>query len=178
MSEADRAFSRHQRPSAGAASQGRQLIVSASRRNSAGSAKSRVVEVVHVARTGSRLPADEVCPPNRHVHAETWPDGFHAKPAVPLPPRGFKVVVPEPVAPVGHLMPGWQPLLQPAAPEVDPVEAPAAAPAVLRRKLGAAKLPTPKAAARPFADHFTSEDSGADCYHCGYLVEPTRKPAA
>ena len=174
MSEADRVFSRHQQPSAAPASQDRQVIVSAPRRNSAGIAKSRVVEVVHVSRAGSRQPADEARPPTRHVHAETWPDGFHARSAAPLPPRALQPAAPEPAAPVGHFMPGWQPLLQPAAPEADPVEAPVAAPAVRRRKLRAAKPAMPTAASRPFADPFTGEDGGANCYRCGYLVEPTR----
>ena len=175
MSDADRVFSRHQQPTAAPASQSRQLIVSASRRNSAGIAKSRVVEVVHVSRAGSRQPADEARPVPRHVHAETWPDGFHAKSAAPLPPRELQPAAPEPAAPVGHVMPGWQPLLQPAAPEADPVAAPAAAPTVRQRTPRAAKPPTPTAASRPFADPFTGEDSGANCYRCGYLVEPARE---
>ena len=175
MSDADRVFSKYKQPSAGAASQSRQLIVSAPRRNSAGIAKSRVVEVVHVSRAGSRRPANEPHSVPRYVHAETWPDGFHAKSAAPLPPRELQPAAPEQAPPVGHLMPGWQPLLQPAAPEAEPMEAPVAAPAIRQPKRRAAKPPTPKAASRPFADPFTGEDGGANCYRCGYLVEPARE---
>ena len=66
------------------------------------------------------------------------------------------------------MMPGWKPLLSPIEPE--------AVPAVL-----AAPQRQPKASAvsktreRAFADPFATEDTGANCFRCGYLVEPARE---
>ena len=175
MSEADRVFSRHKQERPATPSQERQLVLSAPRRNGSGIGKSRIVEVVHVSRDRASPQAEQSRPVPRYVRAETWPDGFHARSAAPLPAHDPQPAAPGPAPDVGHLMPGWQPLLPPAGPATEPGEASAEVPLVRRRQKRDAISTAPKAATRHFADPFVDHDTGANCRRCGYLIEPARE---
>ena len=106
----------------------------------------------------------------RNVHAETWPEGFRAKPLLPLP---APPVTPEPEQPAVHVMPMWSPfpgnLAQPVAEHAE-LHTDAAS-----RKRRVANPRMPKATERFFADPFAEDDTGANCLRCGYLVEPARE---
>src|SRR3954462_8954968 len=118
MSEADRVLPsrKGQEPQASYAE--RRHIVSASRRGGTGTSKSRVVEVVHVRRDGPRPMEHRPRPAPWSVRAETWPEGFRAKPTQPLQLRDIQPVAPEPAQPAVHVMPVWQPTVpQPVSPE-------------------------------------------------------------
>jgi hypothetical protein len=176
MSEADRVFSARRRQGAQSPIGEKRLILSAPRKGSLGGSKSRVVEVVHVRRDRPRPAEGRAHSASWSVRAETWPEGFRAKPAQPIPPQDMQPVLPEPAPPAVHVMPMWEPSSQEptqpvAEPGVPPAEAPAPEPR--RRRLPVAK--TPKVAARHFADPFAAGDDGTNCLRCGYLVEPTRE---
>src|SRR4051795_8508480 len=96
MSEADRVFAARKGQGPQAPYAEKRYILSAPRRGSAGTSKSRVVEVVHVRRDGSRPMEGRPRPAPWSVRAEPWPEGFRAKPASPLPPRDIQPVAPEP----------------------------------------------------------------------------------
>jgi hypothetical protein len=165
MSETDRVFPR---PAQGThtASGEQRRILSVPRRSAAGG-KSRVVEVVHLRRGSSTPVEDHPRPAPWKLRAETWPEGFRAKSASPLPPQDIQPVAAEPTQPTVHVMPMWEPSPQQPA-------APAETAAVERRRT---RLPKPKAreaAARSFADPF-ADDDGANCIRCGYLVEQARE---
>ena len=74
------------------------LVLSARRRNGAAGGRSRVVEVVHVRRSGPRPVEDRPRSAPWSVRAEVWPEGFRAKPASPLPPQDVQPSAPEPRA--------------------------------------------------------------------------------
>jgi hypothetical protein len=80
MSEADRVFPRDPNQPQGGESRDRRVIVKSPRRNGPGGGTSRTVEVVHVRRGAPRPADDQPRAASRHTHAETWPDGFRAKP--------------------------------------------------------------------------------------------------
>jgi len=84
-------------------------------------------------------------------------------------------VTPVPAPPVGHLMPGWEPLLTP----LPPVEPAAKIPAGIRPRSRAVKPERsqnqPMSMKRAFADPFTADDTGTNCIRCGYLVSPARE---
>jgi len=176
MSEADRVFLRHEGQGAQASSDEKRLILSAPRRSGIGSGKSRVVEVVHVRRGTSRPAEDRLRPAPWNVRAETWPEGFRAKTAPPLPQPDIQQVAPEPTQPTVHVMPMWEPSpQQPAQPVATPAEPPVETAVAERRKPRISKPHTPKVIGRHFADPFADDDSGANCIRCGYLVEPARE---
>jgi len=121
---------------------------------------------VHIRRDGAR-PA-EAHPPSalRTRRAETWSEGFRAKPAQPLPQQEIPEAVPEPVQPVVHVMPMWQPSApQPEPPSVE----------TERRLPRSPRGKTPKSTAQRFADPFAEGEDGANFLRCGYLVEPARE---
>src|SRR5690242_5658671 len=123
MSEADRVFSARKGQGPQAPYAEKRHILSAPRRGSAGTSKSRVVEVVHVRRDGSRPMEGRPRPVPWSVRAETWPEGFPVKPAQPLQLRDIQPVAPEPAQPAAHVMPVWQPSSpQPVTSEASPAE--------------------------------------------------------
>jgi len=107
------------------------------------------------------------------VRAETWPEGFRAKPTQPLQLRDIQPVAPEPAQPAVHVMPGWQPSSpQPVLPEAPHAESSVRE----RRKPSWAQKPNAaQESGRHFADPFADGDDGANCLRCGYLVEPARE---
>jgi hypothetical protein len=176
MSEADRVFSAWKGQGAQAPSSEKRHISSAPRKGGLGGSKSRVVEVVHVRRDGPRPLAGRPHAASLTAHAETWPEGFRAKPAQPIPAQNMQPVVPEAGLPVVHVMPMWelspqqppQPMVGPGEPLVD-----VAASVTCRPHIPKAK--TPKVAARNFADPFADGDSGTNCMRCGFQVERARE---
>jgi hypothetical protein len=176
MSEADRVFSRQKGQGAQTSSARKHLIHIAPRRSGLGAGKSRVVEVVHVRRGKSRPAEDDPHPAPWDVPAETWPEGFHPKAALPLPQPDVQPVAPEPAQPVVHVMPMWEPSPQQSALKVaEPIEPPTETAVAEHRKPRTSKPPAAKTRARPFADPFADDDSGANCIRCGYLVEQGRE---
>jgi hypothetical protein len=126
------------------------------------SGQSRSVEVVELRRSGAAPADDRVRAGARGVRGEAWPDGFKAKPKpAPTPFDAQPSPTPKPPPQVGHVVERTPRLLAP--PPVQP------------------ELATPrKARGRPrrertFADPFASDDGGANCYRCGYLVEAARE---
>jgi hypothetical protein len=176
MSEADRVFSARKGQGAQAPLSEKRLILSAPRRGGLGTSKSRVVEVVHVRRDRPRPAEDRPHPASWSVRAETWPEGFRAKPAQPIPPQNMRPVAPEPPPPAVHVMPMWEPSpQQPAHPVAEPGEPPVEAPASGQRRRRTPKARTPTLAVRHFADPFSDSDAGTNCMRCGYLIEPARE---
>src|SRR4051794_28052221 len=144
MSEADRVFSAWKGQGAQAPSSEKRLIASVPRKGGLGAGKTRVVEVVHVRREGSRSAEGRPPAASRNVHADAWLEGFRAKPAQPMPPQDMPSVAPEPPPPVVHVMPMWEPSpQQPAQPVAGPGEPPVgvAAPVTRRPRLPKAKTP-------------------------------------
>jgi hypothetical protein len=176
MSEADRVFSRQEGQGAQTPSVEKRTILSASRRSGLGAGKSRVVEVVHVRRGKGRSAEDASRPAPWNARAETWSEGFCPKAALPPPQPDVQPASPEPAEPVVHFMPMWEPSpQQPTSPAVEPTEPPAETAVVERCKPRTSKPPAAKTRARPFADPFADDDSGANCIRCGYLVEQGRE---
>jgi hypothetical protein len=153
----------------------KRLILSAPRRGGLGGGKGRVVEVVHVRRDRSRPPEAGPHPAGWSVRAETWPEGFPAKPAQPPPPQESPPVVPESAPPAVHVMPMWEPSApQSAPPAATPDAVPGARARAVQHRPRPPKAKAAKGAARHFADPF-AEGDGANCLRCGYLVEPARE---
>jgi hypothetical protein len=168
MSEADRVFARMTTPGSHPASEDTQLLHITSRRRGAVAGQSRTVEVVHRRSDRGTTSSDAALPPTSSAHAATWPEGFPARPAPIPPPVDSPGAIPEPAsAQVGHVVSGWKPLLAPLQPD-EPATKPTASPRHLPHAV------TPKAERR-FADPFLAEDTGANCFRCGYLVEPARE---
>jgi len=85
-------------------------------------------------------------------------------------------VAPEPLPPVVHVMPMWEPSpQQPAQPVAEPGEPSAEVAAPVTRRPRLAKTKAPKVAIRRVADPFADGDDGTNCMRCGYLVEPARE---
>src|SRR4051794_12811247 len=125
MSEADRVFPARKGQEPQSLTSEKRHILSAPRRSGPGAGKSRVVEVVHVRRDGSRPVEDRPSPARGSRRAEAWPEGLRAKTAQPLPLQDIQPVAPDPVPPVVHVMPMWQPSPpQPAPAMVKPAEPP------------------------------------------------------
>ena len=168
MSEADRVFARMTTPGALPSPDDKQLLHVTSRRRGAVAGQSRVVEVVH-RRSGQKAP------PAEPEHATTWPEEFQGRSAPTLTPVEDPAASPVPAPPVGHLMPGWEPLLPP----LQPVEPAAKIPAGARPRPRVAKPEQsknqPRSIKRAFADPFAAGDSGTNCIRCGYLVSPARE---
>lgn len=176
MSEADRVFPRQNFADPHPAPEDKQLLHIAPRRR--GSGPGRVVEVVHLP-AGRTKSAAEPAGPARSAHAETWPEGFRAKP-VPSPSAlDQPLATPDPLPQVGHVMPGWEPLLSPAEAEAEapPVVQPrqARAPKEKPPVRDHAASDQPASSRRAFADPFAEDDTGANCIRCGYLVQPGRE---
>jgi hypothetical protein len=162
MFEADRVFARMSTPESHSSPKDRQYIQIAPRRRGVTTGHSRVVEVVH--RRSDRS-ADAPREERSSAHAASWPEGFQARSASVPPPAEMPAASPVPAPPVGHVMPGWEPLLAPMelpSPPVPPQRQPKA-------------VVAPKPRERGFADPFAAEDTGANCFRCGYLVEPARE---
>src|SRR3954453_4813927 len=104
MSEADRVFSRMKTSGALPSSEDKQFLHVTSRRRGAVAGQSRVVEVLH-RRSVQKAPSAEP------AHAATWPEELHGRSAPILPPVEDPAASLVPAPPVGHLMPGWEPLL-------------------------------------------------------------------
>ena len=176
MSEADRVFPRRKELGAQSSHSEQRLVLSARRRSGAVGGRSRVVEVVHVRRSGPRPVEDHPRPAPWSVRAEVWPEGFRAKPASPLPPQDLQPVAPEPTQPTVHVMPMWEPTQQRSAQsEAQPAEQPGGMAAGGSRTPRVPKPRAPKTTGRLFADPFTQDDGGVNCMRCGYLVEPARE---
>jgi hypothetical protein len=162
MSEADRVFARMTPPGSHPAPEDKELLHVTARLRGTATAQSRVVEVVH---RHSDRPPEAPRPERASAYAASWPEGFQARSAPVSPPLEATVASPDPAPPVGHVMPGWEPLLapiEPPSPSVPP-----------QRQPKASALPMPSK--RAFADPFAAEDTGANCFRCGYLVEPARE---
>ena len=176
MSEADRVFPRREELGAQSSHSEQRLVLSTPRKSGAGGGRSRVVEVVHVRRSGPRPVEDRPRPAPRSVRAEVWPEGFRAKPASPLPSQDIRPVAPEPAQPTVHVMPMWEPAQQRSAqPLVEPVAQQGGMAAAGGRAPRVPKPRAPKTTGRLFADPFSPDDGGANCIRCGYLVEPARE---
>jgi hypothetical protein len=165
MSEADRVFARMTPAGSHSAPENKELLHIAPRRRGMTTGQSRVVEVVH---RHSDRSADAPRRERSSTHAASWPEGFQARSAPVPPPPEAPTAASEPAPPVGHVMPGWEPLLPP----IDPA-ATQAVPAAPQRQPKASAVP--KTRERAFADPFAAEDTGANCFRCGYLVEPARE---
>jgi hypothetical protein len=162
MSEADRVFARMTPTGLHPAPEDKELLHINARRRGTVLGQSRVVEVVH---RRSDRPAEVQRPERASAHAASWPEGFQARSASVPPPTEVSAASPVPAPPVGHVMPGWEPLLA-------PMEAPPP-PVPPQRQTKASVMPKPPE--RGFADPFVAEDTGANCLRCGYLVEPARE---
>jgi hypothetical protein len=175
MSEADRVFSAWKGQGAQAQSSEKRLIPSPPRKGSLGGSQSRMVEVVHVRRDGAKSAEGRPHTVSRNAHAETWLEGFRAKPAQPIPPQDMPSAAPEPPPPVVHVMPMWEPSSQqPAQLVTRPGEPPVEAAGPASRSPRIARARAPKAVARHFADPFADGDGSTNCMRCGYQVEPAR----
>jgi hypothetical protein len=165
MSEADRVFARMTTPGTHPAPEDKQFLHITARRRGTVAGQSRVVEVVHRRSDRAAPPVEPANPTAQSAHAATWPEGFRARPAPPVAESPAASADPAPQ--IGHVMPGWEPLLAPAEPAEPPDKSPAG------------PQPSPKAAKsatrRAFADPFAATDTGANCIRCGYLVEPVRE---
>ena len=174
MSEADRVFPPREAQGEPSSTDEKRFIHTTPRRSGLGAGKSRVVEVVHLRRGRSAL-TDE---PSRsatwdlRARADTWSDGLRAKSPTPLPPHDMLPVASEPVQPTVHVMPMWEPSAQQSA---KPAEQQVEAKVVRRGRPRLSKPAAPAAATRDFADPFATDDGGANCIRCGYLVEPARE---
>jgi hypothetical protein len=162
MSEADRVFAHMAPPESHSSLEDRQYVHIAPRRRGMTTGQSHVVEVVH---RRSDRPADAPRQERSSAHAASWPEGFQARSAPVPPPIEAPAAAPGPAPPVGHVMPGWEPLLAPMEPPPPPVPP--------QRQTKALVMPKPPE--RGFADPFAAEDTGANCLRCGYLVEPARE---
>ena len=151
MSEADRVFARMTPPGSPSVPEDKELLHIVPRRRGTATSQSRVVEVVH------RRSARSADAPR--------PEGFQARSGPVSPPLETPIASPDPAPQVGHVMPGWEPLLLPIEPETAP------APPQRQPKTPAA----PKPRKRAFADPFAAEDTGANCFRCGYLIEAARE---
>jgi len=175
MSEADRVFPAPNGRGPRALTSEKRLILSAPRRSGPGAGKSRVVEVVHVRRDRARQVEDHSPPAPWKLATETSPEASQAVQAQPLPLLDTEPVTPEPAPPVVHVMPMWQPSpLQPAPLEAELDEGSAGTVVTGQGRPRVPKGPTLKVAVRRFADPFTDE-GGANCLGCGYLVQPARE---
>jgi hypothetical protein len=176
MSEVDRVFPGRNELGAQSSHSEQRLVLSTRRRSGAAGGRSRVVEVVHVRRSGPTPVENHLRPAPRSVRAEVWPEGFRAKPVLSLPLQDIQPVAPEPAQPTVHVMPMWEPTQQRSAQSVaEPAEQPGGMAAAGGRASRVLKPKAPETTGRPFADPFSPDDGGANCMRCGYLVEPARE---
>ncbi len=140
-----------------------------------GSTSSRVVEVVRLPARGAAASAGGSRRTNLGVRAETWDDGFPTRsppPSSPAPQLAAGTVDPMTAEPVAHVMPMWERAV--AEPEVVPAPPPetaqtATTPATKRVRLAA------RSGSRRVADPYDTNDDGANCLRCGYLIQPARE---
>jgi hypothetical protein len=164
MSDIDRVFARLGGGQS-AASEQRELR-SIPRRG--GVTGSRVVEVVRLPATGMTARKGQAGRSDVKVRAQTWEGGFPTR-AAPAQSPLQEPVAAEKIEPVAHVMPVRQPAVvqpEPTPPHAPPDAAQAAEPRPARRA-----RPT----ARRIADPFDETDDGANCFRCGYLIEPARE---
>lgn len=168
MSEIDRVFARFRDDRPTAAERHEQRTIP-----KRGTQGSRTVEVVHVRSGSPRRGAEEARSPAFGVRAASWEDGFPARDAPPAIPEAPKPAVATPVAPTFHVMPPRSPSVPagepaPALPDPEHVTH-------VRRGPGRPRKQTAAASAGRVADPFDPTDHGANCYRCGYLIEPARE---
>ncbi len=168
MSEADRVFSRMTTPGSLPSPEDKQFLHVTSRRRGATAGQSRVVEVVH-RRSGHMAPSAEP------ARAATWPEELQGRSASTLPLAEAPAATPVPAPQVGHLMPGWEPLLPPLQPTEPACKSPAATRPQRRVAKPGRSENQPVSPGRAFADPFAADDSGTNCIRCGYLVSPARE---
>ncbi len=175
MSEADRVFPARKRQGYQLVGSEQRVIQGRLRRGEMGTGQTRVVEVVHVQRDQAQRASRQSRIDPRNAYADTWPEGCQAKPAQQLLAPDIVEAVPASASPTVHVMPMWElSSPQPAEPAAPP-EALAAVTVVARRgRPRTPKAPALQQTARRFADPFADED-GANCFRCGYLVEPVRE---
>ena len=126
------------------------------------SGQSRSIEVVQLSRHGIGPADDQVRTGSRGVRGEAWPVEFEAKPKPPLTPFDTQPSpTPSPAPQVGHVV-ERTPRLLAALPVQPELTAPRQARGRPRQE-------------RIFADPFAADDSGANCFRCGYLVEAARE---
>ena len=168
MSEADRVFSRMTTPGSLPSPEEKQFLHVTSRRRGAVAGQSRVVEVVHRRLGHTALPAEQ-------AYAAPGPEEFQSRSDPSSPSSEAPAATSVPVPPVGHLMPGWEPLLPP----IQPAEAAGKIQAGIRPRPRSTKLEQskdqPKSIKRAFADPYVADDTGTNCMRCGYLVSPVRE---
>jgi hypothetical protein len=176
MSEADRVFPRHEEQGTKTSSGERRIIFSASRKRGAGSSSSRVVEVVHARLGMPGRTADHSHVAQGNVRAETWTGGFRARAASTLPRQDLKPNEASVAQPTLHVLPAWEPSSkQPAQQPQRSAETAAETSTVERHKPRPPEPRAPRLTARHFADPYAVSDDRANCFRCGYLVEPARE---
>lgn len=152
-------------PGSHPAPEDKELLHVTARRRGTATAQSRVVEVVHRRSDGPPEAPEAPRPERASAYAASWPEGFQARSVPVSPPLEAPATSPDPAPPVGHVMPGWEPLLAPIEPPSLPVSPPLLPKAAAK----------PKPPERAFADPFAAEDTSANCFRCGYLIEPARE---
>ncbi len=174
MSEADRVFSRIPKPIT--SFNETRHIVTAPRKNRSGTVTNRVVEVVHVAHGTPGLRKNPPHPVRRDGQAESWPNGFRAKSASPVPVPDAQPIAPKPISPVVHVMPAWEPSALQAAFTEEPLTQVLRSTQTMEHDAQHdAASSSPRTVTRRFADPFAADDDGANCTRCGYLIEPARE---
>ena len=171
MSEADRVFPRRKFSGPRLAPEDKHLLQIAPQRGRSGSG--RVVEVVHL-RPSRAKPADfQARLSTQSAPAEARLEDFDARPAPTPPPQDRPATASNSTAHVGHLMPGWEPLLPPVQPPAMPNAPTAKATTGTRRtrRPAAPDRETLEPAPRSFADPFDAGDTGSNCIRCGYLID-------
>jgi len=139
---------------------------------SKGSAGSRVVQVVRLPAHDAPSRPQQTRRPDTSVRALSWDDGFPARSPPPAPAPGpAKAPAGEPV---GHVIPTWTRLA--AQPQAEPLPAARSDAAPMAVQPLAERAPRkPPTTPRRAADPFDPKDDGANCYRCGYLIEPARE---
>lgn len=126
------------------------------------SGHSRSVQVVQLRRGKAEPVSDNVRAEGRGARGEAWQDGFKAKP--PQQPTPFDTEpspASKPAPQVGHVVDRAPSLICPLPVQLEPVPA--------RKARGRPRRE------RTFADPFAADESGANCFRCGYLVEAARE---
>jgi hypothetical protein len=168
MTEADRVFSGMQGRTDKPASIEQRFIQRRHRQGGSSYTQTRVVEVVHVRRSGRQPVVGQA---DQASTAAAGPGDLAGSAARHLPEIGAATMF-EPPQPVVHVMPMWEPHAEQAQPAAPPDDGPTEAPA---RSLRKGRAPRRQPGARPYANPFAEEEGGANCLRCGYLVEPVRE---
>ncbi|MGG5819671.1 hypothetical protein [Falsiroseomonas sp. HW251] len=168
MSEIDRVFARFRDDKSPTAE--RREVRNVPQRGTRGS---RTVEVVHVRSGAPGRAREQARPRSLGVRAASWEDSFPARDAPPAFPDAPKPSIAAPMTPTFHVMPPRSPsvpaaVAEPAVPDPELVVAP-------RRGPGRPRKQTAVAPRRRVAGPFDSNDDGANCRRCGYVIEPARE---